>query len=328
MPTNLPPEYFKAEERYRAARTAKEKIAALEELLRIVPKHKGTDKLRGDLKRRLAKLKESGQKKGGASRQVSPFAIEREGAGQVVLIGPPNSGKSSLLAATTRAAPEVAAFPFTTWTPTQGMLEFEQIKIQLIDTPPLQPEYLDPELVNLIRRADLAVLVLDLQAGPLNQLEAMQSLLQEKNILLQASAPRTAAASGSRDLPVLLAANKDDDEGLDEDLAILGELVGEGWPLIGISAASGRNLEAFKHEVFTRLGVIRVFSKAPGKEPDLTEPFVLKAGSTVQDLAVKLHRDFGEKLKSARIWGQGVYEGQLVGREHLLNDLDVVELRL
>jgi ribosome-interacting GTPase 1 len=158
MPTNLPPEYFEVEKRYRAASSPEEKAACLEEMLGTIPKHKGTDKLRADLRRKLSKLKDAARTRKGTSRQVSAFHIDKEGAGQAVVIGPANVGKSALVAALTNATPEVADYPFTTWTPTPGMMPVEDIQVQLIDTPPLNSEFVDPELINLIRRADLILL--------------------------------------------------------------------------------------------------------------------------------------------------------------------------
>jgi len=141
MPANLPPEYFDAEKRYRAAKMPAEKIACIEELLSIIPKHKGTDKLRADLRRRLSKHKTALQVKKGTGKRTSAFCIDREGAGQVIVIGLANVGKSALVGALTNACPEVAAFPHTTWKPTPGMLPVENIQIQLVDTPPLNRDY-------------------------------------------------------------------------------------------------------------------------------------------------------------------------------------------
>ncbi len=145
MSTNLPPEYFEAERRYRAAKTPAEKIACIEELIRIVPKHKGTDKLRAGLRKRLSKQKAISQTKKGTGKRESAFSIDKEGAGQVVLVGPVNVGKSALVATLTNATPEVAGFPHTTWKPTPGMMLMENIQFQLIDTPPLNRDYMEPE---------------------------------------------------------------------------------------------------------------------------------------------------------------------------------------
>ncbi|MDT8274214.1 MAG: GTPase, partial [Desulfomonilia bacterium] len=166
MPANLPPTYHEAEKRYREAKTPEEKIAALEEMLALIPKHKGTDKMQADIKRRISKHKEETQKKKGAAKQKSIFSIDKEGAAQVAVIGGPNSGKSSLVSALTNATPEIAPFPHTTHKPTQGMAVYENIKFQLIDTPPITLEYVDPQMGDLIRRADLVVMLLDLRADP------------------------------------------------------------------------------------------------------------------------------------------------------------------
>jgi ribosome-interacting GTPase 1 len=328
MPTNLPPEALEAEQRYRAAQSVAEKIASLEEFISAIPKHKGTDKLRADLRRRLSKLKSAAQSQKKVSRQESPFYIDKEGAGQVVVVGPANVGKSALVATLTNAAPEVADYPYTTWTPTPGMMPMENIQIQLIDTPPLNRDYVEPELIELIRRSDLILLVVDLQGYPIQQLEDTIALLQEHRIMPHHLKDRYTEQRLLTFLPLLVLVNKNDDQSTDEDFEVLCELFEEAWPLLPVSATTGRNLERLKQVVFERLEIIRVYSKPPGKEPDLNAPFVLKKGSTVEEFAGKVHQDFLEQLKSARVWGSGVYDGQMVGRDHVLRDGDVVELRI
>ncbi|MEA3344645.1 MAG: GTPase [Chloroflexota bacterium] len=327
MPTNLPPKYFEIEERYRAANTSEEKIVYLEEMLSVVPKHKGTDRLRGDLRRRLSELREVSGRPKGPSRHKPPFHIEREGAGQVAVVGAANVGKSSLVAALTNATPEVADYPYTTWRPTPGMMPVENIQIQLIDTPPLSRDYLEPELMNLIHQSDLILLVVDLQAYPIQQLEDTMALLEEHHIVPRHLKDHYPEQRHLTPKPLLVLVNKNDDESTDGDFEVFQELFGDDWPLLPISAATGRNLESLKQAVFERLGIIRVYSKPPGEEPDLDRPFVLEKGSIVEEFAGKVHRDFLESLKSARLWGGGVYDGQMVGRDHVLNDGDVVELR-
>jgi ribosome-interacting GTPase 1 len=328
MPTNLPPEYFEAEKRYRSAKSPAEKIASLDELIGTIPKHKGTDKLRADLRRRLSKLKTAPQAKKGTSKRASAFLIDKEGAGQVAVVGPPNVGKSALVAALTNATPEVADFPFTTWNPTPGMMPFENTQIQLIDTPPLNRDFVEPDLLDLIRRSDLMLLVVDLQTDPVQQLEDTIALLQEHHIVPHHLKDRHTQQRGLTFIPLLVLANKNDDEHSDENFEIFRELIEEDWPSLPVSATTGRNLERLKQTVFERLEVMRVYSKAPGKEPDLTAPFILKKGNTINDFAGKVHQDFVEKLKVARIWGDGVYDGQPVGRDHVLHDGDVVELNI
>jgi len=328
MPTNLPPEYFEVDRRYRAARSPEEKIACLEELLGTIPKHKGTDKLRADLRRRLSKLKAASQTRKSVGRQVSAFRIDKEGAGQVVLVGPANVGKSALVAALTNAIPEVADYPFTTWTPTPGMMPVEDIQIQLIDTPPLNKDFVEPELMHLIRRSDLILLVVDLQTYPIEQLDDTIAILQEHRIVPRHRQDRYTEQRRLTFIPLLVVVNKNDDESSDEDLEVLRELLEDDWPLLPVSATTGRHFERLKQAVFERLEIIRVYTKPPGEAPDLSAPFVLKRGSTVGEFAGKVHQDFIQNLKSARVWGSAVYDGQMVSRDHVLQDGDVVELRI
>lgn len=329
MPTNLPPEYFDAEDRYRAAITADEKIEALEELIGTIPKHKGTDKLRADLRRKLSKLRSTAEatRRSGRRQQESPYHIVKEGAAQIVVVGAPNVGKSSLVDALTNATPEIAPYPFTTRFPTPGMMSLDNVPVQIIDTPPLSREWVEPQLLTLIRRADLILVMVDLQGDPIEQYEETLALLDENRI---APARRRGRIDEERRMtfkPMLVLVNKADDAALDEDFEALCELLGDTvCPLIPISAATGRNLDAMQRAVFECLGIIRVYAKPPGREPDMSAPFVLKRGSTVEDLAAKVHRDFVENLRSARVWGTGVFDGQMVGRDHVLHDGDVVEL--
>ena len=327
MPTNLPPEYFEIEARYRDAKTPAEKAASLEELISTIPKHKGTDKLRADLRKKLSKLKAASQTKKGASKHDSAFHIEREGAGQAALIGPPNVGKSALLSALTHATPEVADFPYTTWKPTPGMMPVEDIQIQLIDTPPLNRNYMEPELLDLIRRVELALLVVNLETDPMQQLQDAAAILEEHRIVPRRLQARyTEQTARFTFIPMLVLANKYDDETADENFDIFCELIEGNWPLLPVSAKTGRNLDHLKQRIIESLEIIRVYSKAPGKDPDLREPFVLKKGDTIEVFAGKVHKDFEEHLKMARIWGKSVYDGQMVQRDHVLADGDIVEL--
>lgn len=328
MPTNLPPEYYNAEERYKEAATPQEKVARLEELISTVPKHKGTDKLRADLRKRLSKLKASAESKKGVGRHVSAFSIQKEGAGQVAVIGPPNAGKSSLVTTLTNASPEISAAPFTTWTPTPGMMQYKHVPIQLIDTPPLHRSYVEPAFMDLLRRCDLLLLLLDLQTDPPTDFEDSLSLLAEYNIRPVYQKDDSEFDPRIRYREFIFAVNKYDDEADEEVWQILQELMEDAPPMIPISAKTGYNLELLGRRIFKDLKVMRVFSKPPGEDPDLTAPFVLEVGSTVEEFAAKVHRDFFEQLKSARIWGSGSFDGQVVSREQVLRDGDIIELRI
>jgi hypothetical protein len=328
MPTNLPPQYFEVEKRYKAAVEPQEKAQLLEELLGTIPKHKGTDHLRADLRRKLSKLKAAAQQSARKSGRREPaYQIEREGAGQAALVGTSNVGKSTLVTALTNASPEVSEAPFTTWTPTPGMMPFENVQFQLLDTPSLDREYVEAGLMDLIRRTDVLLLMVDVQADPLRQLEASAAILEQYRILPLHRADRLQDEQRWAALPTLVLANKCDDLEALENFEIFRRLVEEPWVLLPLSARTGHNLDQLKQEVFDRLEIIRVYSRAPGREPDRNSPFVMKRGGTVQDFALKIHHDFYNKLKAARVWGQGVYDGQLVSRDHVLHDGDVIELR-
>jgi len=328
MPTNLPPEYFRAEQAFREAESTSAKVTALEEMMSTIPKHKGTDKLRAELRRKISKLKEEQQKKKGAGKHESEYHIEKEGAGRAVLIGFENVGKSSIVAALTHATPKISEAPFTTWQPIPGMMEIEDVQIQLIDTPPLSKEHSQPELFDLIRSSDLVLIVVDLQTIPFQQLEDSLALLNEHKISPRQWKEKSIDERRIEFIPVLIVVNKDDDDKFDEDFEVFKALTDTELPLVPISVTKKRNFDNLKNRIFESLEVIRIYSKPPGKEPDLTKPFILKKGNTIEDLAGKVHHDFIHNLKTARVWGKNVFDGQMVGRDHILYDKDIVELHL
>ncbi|OGU59058.1 MAG: hypothetical protein A2V66_15225 [Ignavibacteria bacterium RBG_13_36_8] len=327
MPANLPPEYFSAEQRFKEAKSTEEKIAALEDVISAIPKHKGTDKLRAEYRRKLSKLKTQPQSKKKPSRHESQFYIEKEGAARVVIVGAPNTGKSSLLASLTHAAPEVSESPYTTWTPTPGMMQLQNIQIQLIDTPPLDKEYIEPELMNLIRSADMILVTVDLHDFPIQQLEDTIEILKN-NKIYPSYVTADPSAKNITSLPLLIVVNKTDNQQNDEDYKTMCELVENKWPLQPLSITNYRYFDELSKAIFEHLNIIRIYSKPPGKDARKSKPFVLKKGSTVEEFARKVHHDFVNKLKSARIWGTGVHDGQMVGRDHILYDQDIVELHL
>lgn len=328
MPANLPPQYFEAEKRYRAARTPQEKIACLEEMFAIMPKHKGTDHLQGEIKSRIAKLKKEIEQGRSSSvgRREQLFAVEREGAAQVVLVGPPNVGKSQILASLTRAEPEIAPYPFTTHKPHPGMMPYEDIQIQLVDLPPITPEYAEYWVLNLIRNCDLVLLVYDSSAdNGLADLAGVVKRLQASRIRVRERRESDSEDYGFAYKRSLVAGNKADlveDSATIEETAILLDIQA---PTRVISAQAKTGLEELKHAVFEALDLVRVYTKEPGKPADFRDPLVLQEGSTVVDAARSLHKDFAERLKYARIWGKGAFDGQRVEWDHKLQDKDVLE---
>lgn len=325
MPANLTPEYQRAERRFREAASPDEKLAALEEMLATIPKHKGTEKMQADIKRRIARARNEAAARRKRSGGRPAYLVEREGAGQVALVGPPNSGKSALLAALSRASPEVADYPFTTRMPKPGMVPFENVQIQLVDLPALDPEFTEGWVYGLIRNADAALLVVALGDDDLLvALDQTLALLDAHRIELT---PDPARADVSVK-PALLVATQLDRPNARDNLDVLVEFFGDRLPVRAVSARTRAGLDELPRSLFDLLHVIRVYTKAPGRQADLTAPFVLPVGSTVMRAAEVVHKDFAQKLKFARVWGAGVYPGQMVQRDHVLHDGDVIELHL
>ena len=327
MPANLPPAYHEAERRYRAAKTTEDKLAALEEMLRLIPKHKGTEKLQAGLKSRAAKLKRQPRQKGGA--KAHSHHIPREGAGQVALVGPPNGGKSALVDRLTHASPQVAEYPFTTREAQPGMMPFEDVAIQLVDLPPLSEEHVEPWLYDVVRQADLLWLVVE-HTNSLDELELTQRLLSEKRIepVPWGTAAGDEVPAGCVCTPALLVVTGMDRPEAAENLEILRELMPRDWPISPVSSLDGSGLDELARASFQALDLIRVYTKRPGKPADREQPFTLRRGATVGDLAAAIHKDLREQLDFARIWGGSAFDGQTVQRDHVLADGDVVEIHM
>jgi len=328
VPANLTPQYKEAEERFRRAASHGEKLEALREMIALLPKHKGTEKLQADLRRRLAKLEEEAEHgaRGGA-RRVDPGHVRREGAGQWVLIGPPNAGKSALLAALTHAHPEVATYPFTTHAPQPGMMPFEDVQVQLVDTPAVSAAHTESYMVNLVRNADGVLVVLDPTADDLGEsLAACHGLVERARVWPRAKPLPPDASPLLVVRPVHVVLNKSDLEGDGTFATLARESVGDELPVFFVSAEHGHGLEELRGRLFGDLGRIRIYAKEPGRKPDFARPFVLEADSTVHDLARVVHKEIAENLRFARIWGHARFDGQQVDRDHVLADRDVVEL--
>jgi ribosome-interacting GTPase 1 len=328
MPANLTPQYLEAETKFKQAKTVPEKIQALEVMMAVIPKHKGTEKIRGQLKGRMAKLKEELQRRPALGRTEEAYNVKREGAAQVVILGLPNSGKSSLFSQVTHAFSEVAEYPFTTQKPIPGMMKFENIQIQLVDTPPIQLDHTEPGLSNLIRNADALLLVIDLTEDPVFQMEILQEELKKMKIEIVGRGPIPTLEGGWVSSRALIVGNKCDVIKAMEAYRMLEARCKGSFPILPISAKEGMNCEELEKEVYQLLDIVRIYTKIPGADPDFTEPVVLKKGSTVGDVALSVHKDFFAKLRYAKIWGSGKFEGQMVKRDHRINEGDVIELHI
>jgi ribosome-interacting GTPase 1 len=329
MAANLTPQYLEAEAKYRAAKTPEEKLAALEEMWRELPKHKSSEKIQADLKKKLSaarKALQAGGKKGPV--RVDPFAIPRTGAGQIALIGTPNVGKSSIVGGLTNAHVKIADYPFATALPVPGMVSYEDIQIQLIDTPPVTAEHVPIGSSGLWHSADALIVVADLASeSVLEDAETCLNHLAERHVEL-IDGPRALPEEPGRTLgvPGLLLANKMDLPGASGNLEVLRELFGARVRIEPLSTRDAGRMARLPELFFELVHVIRIYAKPPGRKPDLDEPFVLPTGSDVHELARKVYRGLEDRVKSARLWGHGVADGQNIHLDHILHDKDIVEL--
>jgi len=330
MPANLTQQYLKAEEEYRRAATGEEELACLQVMLKEIPKHKGTDHLQADLKAKIAKLKKDLAAEKSGKKSGRGLRIPRQGAGTAILVGGPNAGKSQLICSLTRATPEVAPYPFTTQTPAPAMMPFEDVTVQLIDTPPITKDFVDPHIYGLVRSADLALLMVDLGSDDgveqcqevldrLNDTKtrlAAESYLDENDVGL--SYTRTFVVPNKLDLPE--AAGR---------LELFHELCPLDFTEYPISASRGIGLETLREAIYRSFDVIRVYSKLPtAKAPDRSRPFTVRRGSPLIELAGQVHKDFLKGLRFARVWGEAVHDGTVVKGDYELHDKDVVELHM
>ncbi len=329
MAVNLPPHYHDADARYKKARTAEEKLVALREMWVLLPKHKASEKVQVILKTKISELTDEIEQAKSGPRKAAPgtVRIPKQGAGQIAFVGPPNAGKSQLLTKLTKATPTVAPYPFTTRDPQPGMTEFEDVRIQLVDLPPITADAYEPFITDLTRSADAAVLFLDLanDDGPAETQAVIDRLKQARRELV-AARPTGDDDPTTYFVPTLLVATKCDDEAADLRLEMAKESLGDRFPWHVISAERGDGLPELREKLFELLNVMRIYTKQPGKPADTGSPFTCPVGSTVAELAGCVHNELEETVKSARVWGSGAFDGQTVGRDHVLREKDVVEL--
>ena len=340
MPANLSPEYKAAEAAYRKAHDPKERLAGLREMLRTIPKHKGTDHLQADIKSRIKELSEELEApKKGPARTAPAHVVRPEGAAQLALVGPPNSGKSSLHVRLTHSSAHVAPYPFTTQLPEPGMMSHEDVHLQLVDLPAVSPEHRVTWLPNALQTADACLLVVDLgDASCVEQVQAVLALLRQMRVTLsnrweEADTPGVPDVAEDDPfaliLPTLMLVNKADQiADVGAELEAFRELTGLRYPALAVSASTGDGLQEVGSWLFSHLGIVRVYTKTPGKPPEKERPFTLRRGQRVEDVARLVHKDLVHSLKYARVWSRSGIPGQHVGREHAVEDGDVVELHV
>jgi ribosome-interacting GTPase 1 len=330
MAVNLPPQYHDAEAEYKKARTPEEKLAALKKMWVILPKHKASEKVQAILKTKISEVTDEVETaKAGPKKSTTSYKIPHQGAGTVIFLGGPNAGKSSLLRKLTKATPEVAPYPFTTREPVPGMMDWEDVRVQLIDLPPITADFYEPHITDFARTANAAALVVDLgdDDGPFTA-ETVLERLAERKIHLVGTLPEGQEDPTVFHVRTLLVANKIDADGSADRLDILREMIADRMPILPVSAERGENLAVLRTRLFQLLDVIRIYAKPHGKPVDMTAPFTIHAGGNVLDFAEKVHSDLAEHLKAAKVWGSAQFDGQTVKRDHVLRDKDVVELSM
>ena len=337
MPANVTPAYKAAEAAFRKARDPEDRLEGLREMYRTIPKHKGTEHIRADIKTRMKELTEqlAGPQKGGA-RSGPATVIRPDGAAQIAIIGPPNSGKSALHTRLSGSHSPSEPYPFATQFPQPGMMPVDDIHLQLIDLPSISPEHPIPWIGNALQPADCCLLVVDLaHPGTIDRVTALHENLAERRIHLVDIWPKRGEPTLSIPeldpfavyLPTILVVNKIDLESdYLEDVEVFEELTGYTYPYLGVSATTGAGLEDLGHWLTDQLGVVRVYTKIPGQPPDMTRPFTVRHGETVHDVARLVHKDVARGLKYARVWGTASFDGQQVGPDHGVTDGDVLEL--
>jgi ribosome-interacting GTPase 1 len=328
MPANLTPVYRAAEEEYRQAKDPAERLACLEKMLSVIPKHKGTDKLQGDLKRKISRLKESLQKKSG--KRGFSVKVLREGAAQVVLVGAANSGKSALVEVTTNAKTEVADYPISTRLPIPGMFPFENLQFQLVDLPPVNRDYMEPWVTDIIRSADCALWLVDAGDQQIeSQVNQVTELLDQRKIrLVGGDAPAGKSHDPIRNIRCILVATKMDLQPAESGLTWLKQRFELGIQVLGLSAMGDSDFTKLARDLFALNRIIRVYSKTPGKETDRSHPHILHQGDRLIDFARMVHKDFAANLRHAKAWGKGLFDGQRIQRDQELGDGFVVELHM
>jgi len=296
MPANLPPQFFKLQEELKKEKDIDAKIEILEEMLSICPKHKGTERIISELKRKLSKLKKERIK---TKPKTKHFFVKKEGDAQVVICGPLNSGKSTIFNLLTNAQSKVAPYPFTTISPVFGMMKYQNLKIQIIDTPPISENFFPGWLKSILKSADLIIAVFDASDEKIKEnLKIFNELMEKNNIDFE---------------KIFYLANKTD----------IFELKSNHF--FSFSANHPFNLENLKEKIFHCLKILRVYLKEPKKQPDFENPLVVKKGTKLLEILDKIKPGLKEKFKAARLYQKDLKKYQIVGKYYELKDEDILE---
>jgi len=301
MPINAHPEYIAAEGEYLKANSLEERIEKLKKMISCAPAHKSGENLRAQLKTRLKKLIEQKDKSKKSRGKSSRMGIKKEDM-QVVIVGKTNSGKSSLLNALTNTKLQISQNYYSTNSPKIGMMQAGGADIQVIENPAIGSEYYDRGITHT---TDVVLILI-------NSLEEIKEI---ENLLGNISSPK------------VIAFNKSDLLTENEKRKIFSTLQSRKHNFAIISSITGEGLEELKEKLFNSFGKLRIYTKEPGKERG-KRPIILNPGAAVKDVAEKILTGFSKRVKETRIWGpSSKFSGQIVGLNHKLKDLDVVEFK-
>jgi uncharacterized protein len=300
MPINAHPDYIKAEKDYYDASSDEEKLAALEEMLKWVPKHKGAETLRKNIRTRYKKLKQEfakSKKKSGSKKGIKKEQL------QAVIIGLTNSGKSSILKAITNANPKIASYGFTTTEPEIGTLDYEGCNIQIIDLPPIASPNFDKGIVN---NAETLLIVVE-------KIDEIKSILEQ--------------VKQNKNSKKIIIFNKIDLYNENTKRKIKETLKSKRYTHELVSTKSNEGLEELKEKILKSFPIIRIYTKHPGKkQKHQDKPVVLQKDSTLADVAEKILHGYSKKVKYAKVTGPSAkFKNQKIGLKHIVKDKDVVE---
>ncbi len=388
MPANLPAEARQKWYEASLARRPQEKIQKLQEFMSLVPKHKGTENLRAQVKRKMALLRreieEKKQKKAGVGGPK--IFVEKEGDAQIVILGPTNVGRSSLLSLLTNSKVEISSYPYTTKEPTPGMFNYQDLQFQMVEAPALMEGSAEGgawglQTLTSARNSDGLILMVDLSQNPTEQFALISRELEKARILTRKPKARIeiekkhmgsklkiillgrlidcsvkdvkqllrsygirdatlkirggarlddveeAIFEGTTYRPTIIIANKADHPKASERIEQLKLHIGEDVKILVTSCETRKGLENLGSEIFEMLDIIRVYTKDTGKRDACMRPFTIRKGSSVFDLAKRIHTDFYKQFSYAKVWSKRLrFSPQKVGGSFTLEDGDTVEI--